>query len=68
MNVKIFNKFVAFYNYIFSLFSDGILDKTEFTSICRALFRNDRGHIYNIEEKQIDEIFTIFDLNKVCCS
>lgn len=42
---------------------DGYLSITEFEFICRALFRNDRGKIYNVEENQLKEIYSVFDLN-----
>ncbi|XP_034948815.1 uncharacterized protein Naam [Chelonus insularis] len=41
--------------------ADGFLSIDEFELICRALFRNDRGKVYNIEENQLKEIFDIFD-------
>ncbi|XP_063972257.1 uncharacterized protein LOC135160041 [Diachasmimorpha longicaudata] len=43
---------------------DGFLSISEFELICRALFRNDRGKIYGVEEKQLREIFDIFDSKK----
>lgn len=43
--------------------ADGYLSLTEFQFICRALFRNDRGKIYDLEEDQLKEIYSIFDLN-----
>nr|XP_012152325.1 PREDICTED: nicotinamidase isoform X1 [Megachile rotundata] len=43
--------------------ADGYLSLTEFELICRALFRNDRGKVYNLEENQLKEIYSIFDLN-----
>lgn len=43
---------------------DGYLDLKEFGSVCRALFRNDKGKIYTLEPKQLYEIFNIFDRNK----
>ncbi|CAH0388455.1 unnamed protein product [Bemisia tabaci] len=42
---------------------DGCLDPVEFTSVCRALFRNDRGQIYSLTKDQLDEVFAIFDQN-----
>lgn len=42
---------------------DGLLSIDEFEFICRALFRNDRGKIYGVEEPQLKEIFDTFDLN-----
>ncbi|XP_076302184.1 nicotinamidase-like [Lasioglossum baleicum] len=42
---------------------DGYLSVAEFEFICRALFRNGRGKVYNIEESQLREIYSIFDLN-----
>lgn len=40
---------------------DGFLSITEFELICRALFRNERGKIYDLEESQLKEIYSIFD-------
>ncbi|XP_029662754.1 uncharacterized protein LOC115235242 [Formica exsecta] len=42
--------------------SDGLLSISEFDLICRALFRNDRGKIYGLEEDQLREVYSIFDL------
>ncbi|KAF3430782.1 hypothetical protein E2986_00348 [Frieseomelitta varia] len=42
---------------------DGYLSIMEFEFICRALFRNDRGKVYNVDESQLKEIYSIFDLN-----
>ncbi|XP_022914874.1 nicotinamidase isoform X2 [Onthophagus taurus] len=41
--------------------SDGKLDLDEFRLICKALFRNDKGKIYSLEENKLKEIFDIFD-------
>lgn len=43
---------------------DGYLDEKEFNLVCRALFRNDRGKIYNVEPKKVHEIFSVFDKNQ----
>ncbi|KAL6420454.1 hypothetical protein ACFW04_014446 [Cataglyphis niger] len=40
---------------------DGLLSISEFDLICRALFRNDRGKIYGLEEDQLREVYSIFD-------
>jgi len=40
---------------------DGLLSISEFDLICRALFRNDRGKIYGLEEEQLREVYSIFD-------
>lgn len=40
---------------------DGHLCLSEFELICRALFRNDRGKVYTLEENQLSEIYSIFD-------
>ena len=40
---------------------DGFLSLTEFELICRALFRNDRGKVYVLEEQQLKDIFAVFD-------
>lgn len=42
---------------------DGKLDIDEFRLICKALFRNDRGKIYSLDEKKVAEIFEVFDQN-----
>ncbi|XP_015177346.1 PREDICTED: uncharacterized protein LOC107066855 [Polistes dominula] len=42
---------------------DGFLSLSEFKLICCALFRNNLGNIYTLEEKQLQEIYSIFDLN-----
>ncbi|KAH0564323.1 nicotinamidase [Cotesia glomerata] len=44
--------------------ADGFLSIEEFELICRALFRNDRGKIYGVEDYQLREIFNIFDTKK----
>lgn len=41
---------------------DGFLSLLEFELICRALFRNDRGKVYELEEQQLKEIFAVFDI------
>lgn len=35
----------------------------EFSLICRALFRNDKGKIYALEEQKLEQIFDVFDKN-----
>lgn len=45
------------------LSSDDRLSVDEFSLICRALFRNDQGHIYVAEQRQIHEMFAVFDKN-----
>lgn len=42
---------------------DGKLDIDEFRLICKALFRNDRGKIYTLEESKVADIFQVFDQN-----
>ncbi|KAK2584217.1 hypothetical protein KPH14_006635 [Odynerus spinipes] len=42
---------------------DGFLSLSEFKLICCALFRNNLGKIYTLEEDQLQEIYLIFDLN-----
>lgn len=49
---------------IISLFSDGLLSLAEFAVLCRALFRNDKGHIYTVPDDQIDNMFSVFDKNQ----
>ncbi|XP_014206974.1 uncharacterized protein LOC106638368 [Copidosoma floridanum] len=42
---------------------DGYLSIDEFELICKALFRNERGKVYGIEEDRLREIFDVFDTN-----
>lgn len=44
--------------------SDDLLSLAEFTLICRALFRNDKGHIYVLADEKVEQMFTIFDKNE----
>ncbi|XP_055319051.1 nicotinamidase-like isoform X2 [Sitodiplosis mosellana] len=32
--------------------------------ICRALFRNDKGHIYVVSDEKLEQIFEVFDKNE----
>ena len=40
---------------------DGFLSVAEFELICKALFRNDRGKVYALEEDRLKDIFQVFD-------
>ncbi|XP_047994001.1 uncharacterized protein LOC125232396 [Leguminivora glycinivorella] len=42
---------------------DGKLNLQEFRVICKALFRNDKGHIYPLSEERARHIFQVFDKN-----
>ncbi|KAL5274962.1 KIAA0368 family protein [Megaselia abdita] len=42
---------------------DGKLSLAEFTLICRALFRNDKGHIYDVPKDRLHHMFEVFDIN-----
>ncbi|XP_077300324.1 nicotinamide amidase [Arctopsyche grandis] len=42
---------------------DERLSPEEFRLICRALFRNDKGHIYPLDEDKARHIFAVFDKN-----
>ncbi|XP_067626174.1 nicotinamidase [Eurosta solidaginis] len=42
---------------------DDRLSLAEFTLICRALFRNDKGHIYDVPKDRLQQIFEVFDTN-----
>ncbi|CAH2095570.1 unnamed protein product [Euphydryas editha] len=42
---------------------DGQLNLDEFRLICKALFRNDKGHIYQLSEEKASHIFQVFDKN-----
>lgn len=46
-----------------SYYSDDLLSLSEFALICRALFRNDKGHIYVVPQERLEEMFTVFDKN-----
>lgn len=35
----------------------------EFRLICKALFRNDKGHIYPLSEDKAHHVFQVFDKN-----
>lgn len=43
---------------------DDLLSFAEFTLICRALFRNDKGHIYVVPDEQLKQMFAVFDKNQ----
>ncbi|XP_069687777.1 nicotinamidase [Periplaneta americana] len=43
---------------------DGYLNLKEFETLCRALFRNDRGKIYTMELKKLQDVFSVFDRDK----
>lgn len=42
---------------------DGLLSIHEFELICRALFRNPSGKIYEVPQDRLKQIFDIFDVN-----
>ncbi|XP_037730131.1 uncharacterized protein LOC119560647 isoform X2 [Drosophila subpulchrella] len=42
---------------------DDRLNLAEFSIICRALFRNDKGHIYDVPAERLEQIFAVFDTN-----
>ncbi|XP_059611625.1 uncharacterized protein LOC132258344 [Phlebotomus argentipes] len=42
---------------------DDRLSLSEFTLICRALFRNDKGHIYVVPPDWLEHMFAVFDKN-----
>lgn len=44
--------------------SDDLLSLNEFTLICRALFRNDKGHIYVVPQERLEQMFSVFDKNE----
>lgn len=43
--------------------SDGQLNLEEFRLLTCALFRNDKGKIYHLDEEKLQEIFNVFDSN-----
>lgn len=42
-----------------------MLTLNDFSTLTRALFRNDQGKAYPVEETQLKEMFDVFDLNQV---
>lgn len=42
---------------------DDLLSMLEFMLVCRALFRNNKGHVYNVPDEQVKQIFNVFDDN-----
>lgn len=46
------------------IYSDDRLSLAEFTLICRALFRNDKGHIYIVPSDHLEQMFAVFDKNQ----
>ncbi|GBP80135.1 Troponin C, skeletal muscle [Eumeta japonica] len=42
---------------------DGKLNLEEFRLVCKAIFRNDKGHIYPLSEERAKHIFQVFDKN-----
>ena len=41
-----------------------MLSLSEFILICRALFRNDKGHIYVVPQERLEQMFAVFDKNQ----
>lgn len=52
----------SFFLYIY--FRDDRLSLAEFSLICRALFRNEKGHIYAVPPDKLEQIFAVFDKNQ----
>uniref|UniRef100_T1JPC2 nicotinamidase n=1 Tax=Strigamia maritima TaxID=126957 RepID=T1JPC2_STRMM len=52
------NKCVFFFN------SDSFLNFKEFQALTRALFCNEDGKPYKVDDKRVEEMFAIFDTNK----
>ncbi|XP_065223648.1 nicotinamidase [Planococcus citri] len=46
---------------------DGFLNHEEFSCVCKALFRNDDGIVYSLNDDELKEIFDVFDLNQDGC-
>lgn len=63
---KLIFSFHFFIVFIFMLntHSDDRLSLAEFTLICRALFRNDKGHIYIVKSDHLEQMFAVFDKNQ----
>ena len=38
---------------------------TDFGTLCRTLFRNQLGKAYVIEDKTVEDMFNVFDVNQV---
>lgn len=63
------NSFIISHPFLHSFFvvlpfSDDLLSLPEFMLICRALFRNDKGHIYVVSDEKLEQIFEVFDKNE----
>lgn len=58
-----FHAWFTFVAVLHAMPSDDRLNLDEFTLICRALFRNDKGHIYDVPHERLEEIFAVFDVN-----
>ncbi|XP_063707698.1 nicotinamidase isoform X1 [Culicoides brevitarsis] len=43
---------------------DDRLSLAEFSLICRALFRNDKGQIYAVAPERLEQMFAVFDKNE----
>lgn len=44
--------------------SDGLMTFTDFGTLCRTLFRNQLGKAYVIEDKTVEDMFNVFDVNQ----
>lgn len=56
--------FISFHSFLATDYSDDRLSLAEFTLICRALFRNDKGHIYIVPADKLEQMFAVFDKNQ----
>lgn len=61
--IKLTKKYTHIVAVCWFISSDNRLDLDEFRLICKALFRNDRGKIYGLEERRLKEVFETFDVN-----
>ena len=52
-------------NFIIKFFRDNAMNINEFTGLIKALFRNEKGKPYPIDNYMITEIFNIFNKSGV---
>lgn len=58
------DKISCLFCFALMFYSDDRLSLTEFSLICRALFRNDKGQIYAVAPERLEQMFAVFDKNE----
>ncbi|CAB0040831.1 unnamed protein product [Trichogramma brassicae] len=46
---------------VFDKDQDGYLNQAEFDLLCKALFRNEQGKVYPLDEDELKDVFEVFD-------